>query len=60
MLPSGAVATGHHLVFFYRVGDTRSDLLHRLYVDQRADHRSRLEPVGDLHRPSGFGQPLGK
>jgi hypothetical protein len=23
--------------------------------DQRADHRARLKPIGDLHRPVGLG-----
>ena len=27
-------------------------------VDQRADHGTRLEPVGDLHRPGGLGEAL--
>jgi hypothetical protein len=38
----------------------RLDLLDRLHVDQRADHRARLEPVGDLHRTGGLGEALGK
>ena len=42
------------------VGDMRLDLLARLHVDQRADHRTRLEPVGDLHRPGGLGEALGE
>jgi hypothetical protein len=29
------------------------------HVDQRPDHRTRLEPVGDLHRPGGFSEALG-
>ena len=28
--------------------------------DQRPDHRTRLEPVGDLHRAGGLGKALGK
>jgi hypothetical protein len=38
----------------------RLDLLDRLHVDQRTDHRSRLEPVGDLHRAVGLGEALGE
>jgi hypothetical protein len=61
VLPSAAVATGHHLVpFFHRVGDMRFDLLDRLYVDQRPDHRARLEPVGDLHCSGGRSEALRK
>ena len=29
-------------------------------VDERPDHRTRLEPIGDLHGTGGFGEPLGK
>ena len=36
------------------------DLLDRLHVDQWADHRTRLEPVGDLHRTRGLGEALGE
>jgi hypothetical protein len=36
-----------------------STLLDRLHVDQRADHRARLEPIGNLHRAGGLG-PLGE
>jgi len=36
------------------------DLLDRLHVDQRANHRTRFEPVGDLHRTSVLGEPLGE
>jgi hypothetical protein len=32
----------------------------RLHVDQRPDHRTRLEPVGDLHRLRGLGEALGE
>jgi hypothetical protein len=39
---------------------TASALLDRLHVDERADHRTRLEPVGDLHRPGSLGEPLGE
>ena len=28
-------------------------------VDERPDHRTRLEPVGDLHRNGGLRQSLG-
>ena len=42
------------------VGDVRLDLLDRLHVNQRADHRTRLEPVGDLHRTGGLGEALGE
>jgi hypothetical protein len=38
----------------------RLDLLDRLHVDEWPYHRTRLEPVGDLHRAGGLGQPLGK
>ena len=38
----------------------RLDLLDRLHVDERPDHGTRLEPVGDLHRLGGFGQPVGE
>jgi len=31
----------------------------RLRVDQKADDRAPLEPVGDLHRSGGLGRPLG-
>jgi hypothetical protein len=34
------------------------DLLHRLHVDQWADHCTRLEAVGDLHRTGGLGEAL--
>ena len=40
------------------VDDVRLDLLDRLHVDQGADHRTRLEPVGDLHRAGGLGEAL--
>jgi hypothetical protein len=42
------------------VGDMRLDLLDCLHIDQRPDHRAWLEAVGDLHRPGGLGEPLGK
>jgi ParB family chromosome partitioning protein len=42
------------------VGNVRLDLLDRLHVDQRPDHRARLEAVGDLHRAGGLGEALGK
>jgi hypothetical protein len=29
-------------------------------VDERPDHRTRLEPVGDLHRTGSLGEPLGE
>ena len=38
----------------------RLDLLDCFGVDERPDHRARFEPVGDLHRPGGLGEPLGK
>jgi hypothetical protein len=31
------------------VGDVRPDLLDRLHVDQWPDHRTRLDPICDLH-----------
>jgi hypothetical protein len=46
--------------FFHRAGDTRFDLLDRLHVDQWPYDRTRLEPVGDLHRPGGPGEALVK
>jgi hypothetical protein len=30
------------------------------FVDQRPDHSTRLEPVGNLHRASGLGEARGK
>ena len=49
--PKGAVLAAHrHLgAFLDRVGDVGLDLLDRLHVDQRPDHCTRLEAVGDLH-----------
>ena len=32
----------------------------RLRVNERPDHRARLEPDGDLHRPGGLGEALRK
>jgi hypothetical protein len=50
MLTSGALAAGNDLdALLDGIGDVRLDLLDRLHVDQRADHGTRLEPVGDLH-----------
>jgi hypothetical protein len=61
MVTSGPLATGHHLgALLDGIGDVCLDLLDRLRVDQRADHRTRLEPVGDLHCPGGLGEALGK
>src|SRR5712672_2954502 len=37
-----------------------SDLLDRLHIDQRPDHRTRLEPVGDLHRTGRLSEALGE
>jgi len=60
MLAGGALAAGDDLgTLFDRVGDVGLDLLDRLHVDQRADHRTRLE-VGDLQRACGVGKPLGE
>jgi hypothetical protein len=57
----GPLAAGDDLgALLDGVGDVRLDLLHRLHVDQRADHRTRREPVGDLHRTGCLGQPLGE
>jgi hypothetical protein len=57
----GALAAGDHLgALFQRVGDVRLDLLDRLHVDQRPDHRTRLEPVGNLHRAGGLGETVGE
>jgi hypothetical protein len=56
-----ALGAGDDLgAFFQSVGDMRLDLLDRLRVDQRADHRTRLEPGGELHRASGLGQVFAK
>jgi hypothetical protein len=44
---------------FLSVSDVRLDLLDCLHVDQRANNRTRLEPVGDFHRPGGLGETLG-
>jgi hypothetical protein len=61
MLAGGALAAGDDLgTLFDRVGDVGLDLLDRLHVDQRPDHRTRLEPVGDLNRAGGVGEALGK
>ncbi len=52
----GALAAGDDLgAFLDRIGDVRLDLLDRLHFDQRPDHRTRLEPVGDLHCTGGLG-----
>ena len=57
----GALAAGDHLgVLLDGVGDVRLDFLDRLHVDQWPDHCTRLEPVGNLRRPGGLGEPLGK
>jgi hypothetical protein len=57
----GPLSAGdHHGALFDRVGDVRLDLLDRLHVDQRPDHGTRLEPVGNLHRTGGLGEALGK
>jgi hypothetical protein len=37
------------------VRDVRRDLLDRLHVDERPNHRTRLELVDDLHRSGGLG-----
>jgi hypothetical protein len=53
----GALAARHHLgAFLDRIGDVRLDLFDRLHVNERPDHRARLEAVGDLHRPGGLGE----
>jgi len=46
--------------FLKGVGDAALDLFDRLHVDPRPDHSTRLEPVGDLQRPGGLGEALGK
>jgi len=57
----GALAAGDDLgALLDGVGGVRLDFLDRLHVDQRADHRTRLEPVGDLHRAAGLGEAFGK
>ena len=38
------------------VGNVGLDLFDRLHVDERPDHRTRLELVDDLHRPCGLGE----
>jgi|HubBroStandDraft_6_1064221.scaffolds.fasta_scaffold06721_7 hypothetical protein len=59
--PCAALAAGDDLgTLLYGVGDVRLDLLDRLHVDQWPDHRAGLEPVGDLHRTGGLGEPLGE
>jgi hypothetical protein len=40
------------------VRDVRRDLLDRLDVNERPDHRTRLEPVGKLYRAGGLGEAL--
>jgi hypothetical protein len=40
--------------FFIVLAMCASTLLDRLHVDERPDHRTRLEP-GDLHRAGGLG-----
>src|SRR5258706_85649 len=59
-LRGALVADDDFGALLYGVGDVRLDFLDRLHVDQRPDHRTRLEPVGDLHRPSSLGEALGK
>jgi hypothetical protein len=57
----GALAASDNLgALLDGVGDVRLDLLDRLRVDQRADRRTRLEPVGDLHGTGGLGEALRK
>jgi hypothetical protein len=57
----GVLAAGDHLgALLDGVGNMRLDLLDSLHVDQRADHGTRLEPVGDLHRTCGLGEALGE
>jgi hypothetical protein len=57
----GPLAAGDDFgAFLQGVGDVRLDLLDRLHVDQRPDHRSRLEAIGDLHRAGGLGEALGE
>jgi hypothetical protein len=57
----GPLAAGDDFgAFLQGVGDVRLDLLDRLHVDQRPDHRTRLEAIGDLHRAGGLGEALGE
>jgi hypothetical protein len=42
------------------VGDVCLDLRDRLHVDQRPDHGTRLERVGDLHRTCALAERLAK
>src|SRR6266446_6363377 len=57
----GALAAGDDFgALLEGVGDVRLDLLDRLHVDQGPDHRTRLEPVSDLHRTGGLGEALGE
>ena len=61
VLPWSALAAGDDLgALLDGVGDVRLDLLDRLHVDQRPDHRTGLEPVGDLHRAGGLREALGE
>src|SRR5439155_14399664 len=54
-----ALATNDDFSAFRKgVGNVGLDLLDRLHIDQRADHRAWLEPVGDLHRPGDLGKAL--
>src|SRR5205085_10011544 len=57
----GALAAGDDFgTLLDGVGDVRLHLLDRLHVDQWPHHRTRLEPVGDLHRTYGLGEALGE
>jgi hypothetical protein len=57
----GPLAAGDHLgALPDGVGDVRLDLFDRFHVDQWPDDRTRLEPVGDLHRTGGLGEALGE
>jgi hypothetical protein len=54
-----ALAAGDDLgSLFHGVGDVRLNLLDRLHVDERPDHGTRLEPVGDLRWPGGSAKRL--
>ena len=60
-LTGGALAAEDHLgAFLDGVGDVRLDRLDRLHVDQRADHRTRLEPVSELLTPAVSARRLVK
>jgi hypothetical protein len=61
LMGGGALDAGDDLgALLDGIGDVRLDLLDRLHVDQWPDHRTRLEPIGDLHRIGRLGEALGE